>query len=207
MVCFPKAIHAFSQWEAEQIVLSGRTFVVLISVDVGCLAQQFAIFLLFPLFFFIPSTAHNVLTPSSFTIYFSSLPIPLLQVSQLENNCCKVGLFVVVFLIIIITILILWPGAFSSRGIFHHEGKDITFTVKKKKPIYDVFSPLLPELRAAASEERREQQCQRCFWRSRVHPSPLSSPALSHLREFKKKKQKVLPYKLQTPAAEQWKGI
>lgn len=35
--------------------------------------------------------------PSSFTIYFSSLPIPLLQVSQLENNCCKVGLFVCLF--------------------------------------------------------------------------------------------------------------
>lgn len=46
-----------------------------------------------PTCFFIPSTAHQVLTPSSFTISFSSLPVFLLQVSQLENNRCKVGFF------------------------------------------------------------------------------------------------------------------
>lgn len=84
---FPKDSHTFSRWEAEQIVLGGWTFVVLIYGDVGCpeavgvlpaqQSREFAVFLLFPLFF-IPSTAHSVLTPSSFAICFSSLALFLL---------------------------------------------------------------------------------------------------------------------------------
>lgn len=84
---FPKDIHTFSWWEAEQIVLGGWMFVVLIYGDVGCpeavgvlptqQSREFAIFLLFPLFF-IPSTAHSVLTPSSFAICSSSSALFLL---------------------------------------------------------------------------------------------------------------------------------
>lgn len=77
---FPKDSHTFSRWEAEQIVLGGWTFVVLIYGDVGCpeavgvlptqQSREFAVFLLFPLFFyFLPRLTacwHPLLLPFVF---------------------------------------------------------------------------------------------------------------------------------------------
>lgn len=138
-VCFPKAIPAFSRWEAEQIVLSGRTFVVLISVEVGCLAQQFAIFLLF-LLFLIPSTAHN---PLLLPFIFPPCPFPFFRSLSWKIIAARwVCLFVC--LIIIITIIILRPGAFSSRGIFHQRRKRHHIYCEKKNLYMMSFPPSCP---------------------------------------------------------------
>ena len=89
----------------------------------------------------------------------------------------------------------------EPRGVFHHKGKDITFTVKKSLSMMS-FPPFSPKQRAAASEEGRRSRAgesgdaARCFslWESHVHPSPLFCCVLSFLFFFhlgeRKKKQK-----------------
>lgn len=89
----------------------------------------------------------------------------------------------VFFLIIII--IILWPGAFGSRGIFHPKGKDIPFTVKKVY-IWCLFPPPA-QIESSSIWGReakpcwRERRCQRCFLRpgGAVSIPPPSSLVLS----------------------------
>lgn len=89
------------------------------------------------------------------------------------------------FFLIIIIIIILWPGAFGSRGIFHPKGKDIPFTVKKVY-IWCLFPPPA-QIESSSIWGReakpcwRERRCQRCFLRpgGAVSIPPPSSLVLS----------------------------
>lgn len=80
----------------------------------------------------------------------------------------------------------------EPRGVFHQKGKDITFTVKKS--LYMMSFPPLPP-------KRKGGKAVWCFWSGRatsIHPSPFFCCVLSYTFLF---------YKLQTPAAKQWKGV